>query len=537
MQTFPILVDLGLVVAAATALLLLGRVLRLPQILSYMVAGLLLGPATGLLDPEQSVALFSELGVALLLFLVGLELSVARVRDVGGTALSAGLAQVAATAVLGAGLAALLGFDRADALVLGLALTFSSTVVVVKLLDRVGGVGSVAGRTAIGILLVQDVVVAVALTAIGGLEGGGTGLGALLGGLGRAAGGMAALAVVAVVAVRWLLPRLLAWIAPSAETLLVVGVTWCFLFIIGAELLEVSIELGAFIAGLALAQLPYAGALERRVHPLADFFLAVFFVSLGAGMDPAAALDLWPQALALSAFVLVLKPALITGLLLRRRYDARTAFVTGLTLGQVSEFGFLLVALAIGAGVAQSPDLVPLLGLVGLVTIGASALIVPQAPRLFEKVAGLLPRGGPTEPALPTPLEGHVVVIGMSTLGRTLVHRLSERGETVVAIDTDPTKLEGLPADKVFGNADSAAVLRRAGVERARLVIATPQIEDVNALIAYRCNRSGVPVSVHAFDPTLMDELLEIGADHLMVPKLDGIRLVELELHRLGVLG
>jgi Kef-type K+ transport system membrane component KefB len=537
MQTFPILVDLGLVVSAATVLLLLGRALGLPQILSYMVAGLLLGPATGVLEPEQSVALLSELGVALLLFLVGLELSVARVRDVGGAALSAGLAQVAITALLGAALAAPLGFARADALVLGLALTFSSTVVVVKLLDRIGGVGSVAGRTAIGILLVQDVVVAVALTAVGGLEGEGTGLGSVLAGLARAAGGMLGLALVAVAGVRWLLPRLFAWIAPSSETLLVVGLTWCFGFIVGAEALEVSIELGAFIAGLALAQLPYAGALERRVHPLADFFLAVFFVALGAGMDPSVALDLWPQALALSGFVLLIKPALVTGLLLRRRYDARTAFVTGLTLGQVSEFGFLLVAVALASGVAGSPDLAPLLGLVGLVTIGISSLVVPHGPALYRRLAGVLPEDDGAEAPPPSPLQGHVVVVGMNTLGRTLVHRLAARGETVVAIDTDPSKLEALPARTVFGNADSAAVLRRAGVDRARLVIAAPQIEDVNALIAYRCNRVGVPVSVHAFDPTLGDELLEIGADHLMMPKLDGIRLVERELHHLGVLG
>ena len=428
MQTFPILVDLGLVVSAATALLLLGRALRLPQILSYMVAGLLLGPATGVLEPEQSVALLSELGVALLLFLVGLELSVARVRDVGGTALSAGLAQVAVTALLGALLAALLGFGRGDALVLGLVVTFSSTVVVVKLLGPIGGVGSVAGRTAIGILLLQDVVVAIALTGIGGLGNGESGLGPLLVGLGRAAAGLMALALVAFAAVRWLLPRLFGWVAASAETLLVVSLTWCFAFIVGAELLEISIELGAFTAGLALAQLPYADELVRRVHPLADFFLAVFFVALGAGMDPSAALDLWPQALALSAFVLVLKPALVTGLLLRRRYDARTAFVTGVTLGQVSEFGFVLVALAMASGVVTSPDLVPLTGLVGLVTIGVSALLVPRAPALYEKVAGILPSGGSPEPAAPPALAGHVVVVGMNTLGRMLVRPGSASG-------------------------------------------------------------------------------------------------------------
>ena len=373
MQTFPILVDLGLAVSAATILLLLGRRFGLPQILSYMIAGLVLGPATGLLRPAESVALLSELGVALLLFLVGLELSLARIRDVGRPALTVGLAQVAVTAVLGAALASLLGFEREDALVLGLALTFSSTVVVVKLLDRIGGVGSVAGRTTIGILLVQDVVVAVSLTAVAGLGGQDGGLGPLLVGLARAGGGMLALALVAVAAVRWVLPRLFAWIAPSAETLLLVSLTWCFAFIVGAALIGVSIELGAFIAGLALAQLPWSDELERRVHPIADFFLAVFFVALGAGMEPGPALELWPTALALSAFVLVAKPALVTWLLLRRRYEGRTAFVSGLALGQVSEFGFVFVAAALASGVAGSETLAPLLGLVGLVTIGASA--------------------------------------------------------------------------------------------------------------------------------------------------------------------
>ena len=248
MQTFPILVDLGLVVSAATAMLLLGRTLRLPPILSYMVAGLILGPGTGLFGPERSVALFSELGVALLLFLVGLELSLARVRDVGTAAPSVGLFQVAATALLGAGLATLLGFGSTDALVLGLALTFSSTVVVVKLLERTGGVGTLAGRTAIAILLVQDLVVAVTLTTITSLEGGGGAAVAL--GLARAVGGIVTLTLVAAAAVRWVLPRLFAWVAASAETLLVVSLTWCFGFILGAEALSVSVELGPSSPGL-----------------------------------------------------------------------------------------------------------------------------------------------------------------------------------------------------------------------------------------------------------------------------------------------
>ena len=263
----------------------------------------------------------------------------------------------------------------------------------------------------------------------------------------------------------------------------------------------------------------------------------MFFVALGAGMDPAATLAVWPQALALSGFVLLVKPALVTGLLLRHGYDARTAFLTGVTLGQVSEFGFLVVALALASGLTGSFEVAPLIALVGLVTIGLSAAVVPHGPALFELVAGMLPAGGTGQPPARPRLDRHVVVVGMNTLGRTLVHRLAEREERVVAVDTDPTKLEGLPAHTVFGNADDPAVLSQAEVEHARLVVAATQIEDVTALIVYRCYRMGVPVSAHAFDPILMDELLEIGADHLMVPKLDGIRLVERELHRLGVMG
>ena len=550
MRTFPILVDLGYMLSAATGVLLAGRVLGLPPILSYMVAGLLLGPVSGLLGPQESVALFSELGIALLLFLVGLELSLARIRDVGATALSVGLVQVTVTTVAAAALATLIGFARADALVLGLALAFSSTVVVVKLLERSGGTGSDLGRTTIGILLVQDVVVVVALTAISGVGGGESGLKSLVHGLTIATAGMAALATAAAGGALWLLPRLLGWIAASAETLLVVSLTWCFAFILGAERFAISIELGAFISGLALAQLPYADELIRRVHPLANFFLAVFFVALGAGIDPDVARTLWPQAIVLSAFVLIAKPALVFGLLLWRKYNGQTAFLAGLTLGQVSEFGFLLVAVALASGVAGSAELASLIGLVGILTIGLSATLVPRGPAIYRWLTRLVMRSGLGKPRLVPPLapgshseqllppvEGHVVVVGMNTLGRTLVRRLCERGEQVVAVDSDPLKLAGLPARTVFGNADSVVVLRRAGIERARLVVAAPQIEDVNALIAHRCHLMRVPVSVHAFDPSMVDELLEIGADHLMVPKLDGVPLVERELRRLGVMG
>jgi Kef-type K+ transport system membrane component KefB len=527
MRSFPILVDLGLVVMAAAAFLLIGRVLRIPPILSYLLAGLLLGPGTGLLGGGDSVVLFSELGVALLLFIVGLEMQLARVRDLGTTALVVGLAQVGITAAAGAGLGGLLGFGRGEAVLLGLGLTFSSTVVVVKLLDRTGGVTAVWGRAAIGVLLVQDVVVAIVLTVLRGSGGAGVG-GALALGMGRAALGMVALAAAAWIGGRWILSDLLGRVAASAEALLVVSLTWAFALILAAEQLGVSIELGAFLAGVAVAQLPYADELARRVHPLADLFLAVFFVSLAAGLELDAAQAVWPEALALSAFVLVFKPAVVTLLLVARGQPPRTALLSAITLGQVSEFGFVLMATAAAAGLLTGPELPALMTVVGLITIGASSALLPMLSRTLSD--------GTAEPGA-AELSGHIVVVGMNTLGRMVVERFAARGERVVAVDANPDQLLGLPAETVFGSADHPAVLRHAGVARAKLVVVATRLEDTNALLAYRCNRMGVPVSVHAFDPALEEELLDIGADHVMISKLDGTRLVDRELRRLGVIG
>jgi hypothetical protein len=293
---------------------------------------------------------------------------------------------------------------------------------------------------------------------------------------------------------------------------------------------------------VGLAQLPWAEELKRRVHPLVDLFLAVFFVSLAAGMELGAAVRLWPAALAFSAFAVLAKPALIAALV-APRHGGRTGLLTGLTLGQISEFGLVLAALAAAAGLA-GPDVVSLLGLVALTSIAASAVLVPLGPVLARAVAGsgrgaraVPPSSAPASADPTAPRPGHVVVVGMNTLGRDLVRRFAELGERVVAVDTDPAKLEGLPARTVFGSADNPAVLDHAGVEDARLVVSALRIEDVNALLAWRMHRLGVPTSIHAFDTALAEELLSIGADHLMVSELDAMAGMEAELRRLGAMG
>ena len=437
MTDFPILRDLGYILLAAAAVVMVARAARVPPIIAYMVAGLLLGPATHLVHPTESLELISEVGIALLLFLVGLELSLGKIRDVGRVALLAGAGQITLTMLFGYALSSLVGFGTVEAALLALGLTFSSTVVVVKVLEHKGDLGALYGRIAVGILLVQDVAVAIALTLLAGLEDpSALGLESVGRSLLQASVGMAALVAVALVATRYILPRLFGWLSTSLEALFVWSLTWCFAFILTAQALGLSVEIGAFVAGVSLAQLAYNEELIRRVHPLVNFFLAIFFVTLGIHMELGAALQMWPAVLALSVFVLVGKPVILLALIPRFGFGERTSFLAALTLGQISEFSFIVASLALGAGLAGE-EFLSVIGLVGLVTIGTSAALMQGSGRLYSgaRRSGLLRlfrAEQREEPTAETGLRGHIIVVGMNTLGRRLVTEFVGRGERVL---------------------------------------------------------------------------------------------------------
>jgi Kef-type K+ transport system membrane component KefB len=538
---FPILRDLGLILFTAALLVVSLRRIRVPAIVAYMAAGLLLGPLTGIMKVTESVHLISETGVALLLFLVGLELSLDHIRGVARVAIPAGLIQIVATALVGAVIAVFAGFPPLAAAVIALSVTFSSTVVVVKLLAQKRQLDELFGHIAVAILLVQDAVVIIVMTLFAGLAS--TGDSSSWQSLGiavaRAFGGMLLLALIATVAARYILPRVFSWVESSADTAFIWSLAWCFLMIIAAETVHLSVELGAFIAGVGLAQLSYVETLRRRVQPIVNFFLAVFFVSLGLQMDPVAALAKWPIIVALAAAVLIIKPLILLAVIPRFRYGARTSFMTALTLGQMSEFSFILGGMALAAG-AMDVATLSVVTLTGFVTIAISSFMILSAERLYaSRPARALLRavraGSQNEPTGATELHGHVIVAGMNTLGLALVQQLAERGEDVVAIDTDATKLAGLPARTILGSTDDRAVLEQATYLNAKLVISALQIEGSNSLLAYRCRLHGVRCAIHAFDPSLVDELREIGVDHIMIPKNDGARRMAVLLREAGV--
>jgi Kef-type K+ transport system membrane component KefB len=550
MDDLSLIRSLGLMIVAAAAVVLLLQRIYTPTIVSYIVVGLILGPLTNLLavfegrqGDAESLKIISEIGIALLLFLVGLELSLERIRDVGRVSLYAGIGQVVFTAAGGFALSMLLSFDVTESIFLATALTFSSTVVVVKLLDQKREIHSLYGRIAVGIFLVQDLVVIVALTFLAGL-GSPEQLApkAVAASLGKAFLGMGGLLAAAMAASRYLLPRPFAWAARSPQTLFVWSLCWCFLLVVAAEGLELSKEIGAFLAGVSLAQLGCSAELRRRVHPLMNFFIAVFFISLGAQMELEAAGEHWQAGLALSLFVIIGNPLIFMWIIVRNGYSERVSFLTSVTVAQISEFSFIFAAMGRENGLIDA-SIVSLTTVIGLVTIAVSAYMILYNHQLYNwfrggRILGMFGASASEveEPQAP-PLRGHIVVVGMNSLGRQLVSELSKRGETLLAIDTDPRKLEGLPASTINGNADHIELIEQSGMAHAKLVVSALQIEDVNLLLAYRCKHLGVPVAIHGFDRSVIDNLRREGVDYVIDSRARGIGAIMHELAQTGVIG
>jgi voltage-gated potassium channel Kch len=259
-------------------------------------------------------------------------------------------------------------------------------------------------------------------------------------------------------------------------------------------------------------------------------------------MELGEALAQWAPALLLSLFVLIGNPVIFMWIISRLGYGERTSFMTSVTVAQISEFSFIFAAMGLAAGLI-SEAILSVVAFVGLVTIAVSAYMILYNEPLYRLLRGTFavrmfganpePDPEPEE----NPLVDHVIVVGMNALGRRLVEGLVLRGDRVLAVDTDPEKLDGLESDTLLGNIDQPAVLEEARLNDARLVVSALQIESVNALLAYRCREAGVTCSIHAFDRSVVRELRELGANHLMVPKTLGIRRMAAELRRRGVVG
>ncbi|TVQ62534.1 MAG: portal protein [Phycisphaerales bacterium] len=530
--------DIGVMIVSAAVLVLLARLIKMPSIVAYILAGLVIGPVLGMLTlttydpdvPDRALDVITGLGIVLLMFLVGLELSFDKIRDVGKVAVLLGIAQIAFIGVGSIAAALALGFAFIPAMFIATALTNSSTVLVVKLLEQKRETSLTYAHIVIGLNLIKDVALIIVLTLLGGLgmvgsdELGGVAL-QLLGSM----LGLGLLVVVAGLCARFLLARAFHWAMNAPRLLFVWSLTWCFMLAVAADKLGLSPAIGAFLAGISLAQLSMANDIRRRVHPLMNFFLAIFFVAIGAQMELGATLSLWPSVLVFGAFIVIVVPIFTAWLTARMGYGHRSSFMVGSSMGQISELSFVFAAVGVMSQLIEI-EVLSLITMLGLLTIAISSYVIMYNGWIYEALQkrGWLRwlKGGAESDRVEPGLKGHIVVVGMNPLGQKIARDLHKRGETVLAIDTDQRKLAGLPCRTMVGHVDTLSVLEEAFLPDAKFAITALKIEETNNLFVYRCKQFGVPVAAHAFDGSVARELRRLGADLLIESRTQAYRQI-----------
>jgi len=466
----------------AGAVGLVGHFLKQPLVVSYIVVGIAAGPSVlGLARSEGPLELLADLGIAVLLFLVGLKLDYRLIRSLGLVSLTTGLGQVLFTSVFGFLIGLALGFDRTASLYIAIALTFSSTIIIVKLLTDKRELNSLHGRVALGFLIVQDIVVVLSMVVLSTI-----GIGAAAEGERMSLTGALTAAVVIVVIVvlivRYAATPLTRRLAESQELLILFAIGLAALFAAIGEFLGLGLEIGGLLAGVSLASTPYRDSIASRLAPLRDFLLLFFFLVLGTQLDLGVLGANVPAALVFSAFVLVGNPLIVLIIMGLMGYRKRTAFLAGLTVAQISEFSLIFIGMGVTLGHVTEGEL-GLVTLVGLITIAGSTYMITYSHQLyvvFEPWLGRFERNKPVREEQDENRERKqppaVILLGLAGLGGALAARLLEQKIPALAVDYDPSavkkwKERGL--DAVYGDVADPEYLAELPLASAKWVIST----------------------------------------------------------------
>jgi Kef-type K+ transport system membrane component KefB len=542
--------ELTALLTLAAILGFVGLLLRQPMIVSFIAVGVLAGPsALGLVRSHANIELLAELGIAVLLFLVGLKLDLKLVRALGVVSLATGLGQVFFTSSIGFLIGLALGLDAITSLYVAVALTFSSTIIIVKLLSDKKEVDSLHGRIAIGFLIVQDLVVVVAMMVlsafgIGSQEEGQTNAWSQLGTVFLY--GFVTLAFVGFF-IRYIASRLVGRIAHSPELLITFAIGWAALLAALGHYLGFSKELGGLLAGVSLASTPYREAIVARLSPLRDFLLLFFFIALGSKLDLTLLGEQVGPAALLSVFVLVGNPLIVMAIMGFMGYRKRTGFLAGLTVAQISEFSLIFMAMGITLG-HVGPEALGLVTLVGLITIAMSVYMITHSHLLYrwlEPLMGVFERRHPKSETLDehkklTAESYDIILFGLGRYGSAIAEQFRKESFRLLAVDFNPEvlrqrKTKGFEA--VYGDACDPDFIAALPIGSAKWVVsAMPQHdlglthEDPRLILidTLRHEKYAGKIAVSTQHVREIEALEQKGADLVFLPFHDAaVRAVE----------
>ena len=518
------LFELAIVVLIAAGLGIAAKIFKQPIILAYLAAGIVVGYFSFFnLADKESFRIFSDLGIMFLLFLVGLEINYTSLRLVGRASATVGLAQIIFTFVIGYLIALLFDFNYLYAAYISIALTFSSTIIVIKLLSEKKDLNSLYGKISIGVLLMQDLAVILLLIFLAGVESSGSAISSNI--------FLAILKTVVLFGLtiylgRKILPLLFDKIAHSSELLFITSLAWVFLMATLAGKIGFSIEIGGFLAGLALANSSENFQIAARIRSLRDFFILIFFVILGSSLMFSDFSGLFLPIIVFSLFVLIGNPLIVIIIMGILGYRKRTGFLTGITIAQISEFSLVLAALGFKLG-HISENIVALITAVGIITIISSTYLVIHADKIFRRFfryLDLFERKKIREDnSLGKEFNKPVILIGSHRTGASIAHNIPK--EDLLIVDFDPeiiTQLKKHGYDYLFGDISDPEIFEKSNAVDSRLVISTsPDLED-NLTLLSEINKSlkdkRPKIILRARTEKEAEILYSSGADYVLLP-------------------
>jgi len=518
--------DIGICVIAATVLAFVARFLRQPLILAYIGAGLLIGPpGFKLIKEQKSIEQISELGLAFLLFIVGLEIDLKHLIKSGKVSAILGTIQVAGCAVLGWAVAFALGFRGLPAAYLGVASAFSSTMIVVKLLSDKGELDTAAGRVTLGVLLMQDVLAIVVLAVQPNISNPHLlplGL-SVVKGLGLVVGAM--------LASRFVLPVLFRSVAKTPEVLLIAAISWCFLVSAAALAADFSIAMGALIAGVSMSTFPYSLDVIAKIRSLRDFFVTLFFVALGMQITIGSTSTLVAAGV-LSLVVLAGRFVPVMPTLKALKYGQRVGILTSLALAQVSEFSLVIVSLGLGLKHIDQ-DVVSIVTISLVVTSTVSTYLIQWNHKITGAIVNFMTRKGMVDAQeRETKAAGKrhhpIVVVGCYREASSLVPLLLEDAKDFLVVDFSPEvhrKLTEMRVPCLYGDISHADTLEHAGIEEAKVILSTISDDflrgtsNLKLLKQLRGMSPHAKIIVRAEKVDAAKAMYEAGADYVLLPR------------------
>lgn len=520
-------IELSLLVVTAVLIIGIIRLLKQPLIIGYIITGILASPSIfNFAKSTDVLTTFSEIGVVLLLFMVGLHLNPKIIKDVGKVSLITGLGQVIFTSIIGFFLARWLGFDLITALYLAIALTFSSTIIITKLLSDKGSLQKLHGKIAIGFLIVQDIIAILVLIVISSLSSGNNITNLVTQALLVGSSTIIGLFIFSYYA----LPPITKRIAKNQEFLLLFSLGWAFAISTLFAVLNFSIEIGALLAGITLSLSPYRFEITSKLKPLRDFFIFMFFIWLGSQMTFENIPANIPAIAAFSTFILLGNPFIVIVLMSLLKYKKQTNFLAGLTVAQISEFSLIIVALGVKIGHISS-EILSLVTMVGLITIAGSTYFIMYSHKIYPYVSPHLAKleredTNDEEEEIKSK-KYEVILFGAHRTGSDIIEAFKNKKSSLLIVDFDPEIIEALSKrgyNTVYGDMSDIELLNDIDICDAKLLISTiPDLES-NSLFMRRaklCNRKGIVMGIATQISEALD-LYKSGADYVIIPQILG---------------